>query len=75
MEDFSTPGYHERYRFDHGVVDRSVDACDFVLVGVDTAFRDECDSSLRIRCGVLTEVLELVVFILVIPDVAIAEDC
>jgi hypothetical protein len=40
-------------------------------VQVDAALGQEGDSSLRVRRGVLSEVLELVVLVFVVSDVAV----
>jgi hypothetical protein len=42
---------------------------------VDAATRQEGDAALRFSRLVLAEVLELVVLVLVVPDVTITADC
>ena len=71
MEHLGSAGYDEGDGLDVGVGDGLEAAEDLVLVQVDTPFGKEGDAALWLTGLVLGEVLELVVFVFVVADVAV----
>jgi hypothetical protein len=61
-------------RFDVAVVDSLESAEDLVFVQIDTTLGHEGDTSLRVGRSVLSEVLELVVLVFVVSDVAVTAE-
>jgi hypothetical protein len=71
LEHLGTPGNNERDRLDIAVVDGLETTEDLVLVEVDTALRKESNTTLGVRRLVFRQVLELVVLVFVVTDVAV----
>ena len=72
MEDLCSPRDDEGYRFNVGVVDRLESTHNLVFMHVDTALREEGNTTLRVSGLVLREILEFVVLVLEVTDVAVA---
>jgi hypothetical protein len=71
LEHFGATRDNKGYGLDVGIVDSLESAKDLVLVEIDTTLGHEGDTSLWVGRRVLGKVLELVIFVFVVADVAI----